>query len=363
MTMATATPLVLALSIAITGLSVYLVAVPRDPRRLFLIDLGRDLTAADQARARRVLAITAGFVLGGIAGLFVVDNDDFRLTLAILCLLVPVTALVVESIAAARTIERSAPPAIEGEELAEPPPVWDFVSAPLQAANIAIIAAGVAAFAWLLERLPEKVPVHWNLAGEIDRWASPSTHWFLLGIVIFDTLLMWGVIAMIARERWALPATDRERYVELQYRRRLQMARLMEWMIVGINVAFVVMWLLMAAAGLPDQRSLAGVGIVAMLLLMAVAIIGPLIVYLPRMMEVAKGIREIAGTEVLGTHDDGWRWSGFIYYAPDDPAVIVPKKIGIGQTFNLARPAAWVFLAVLVGLPLVLTGLLVVFVD
>ncbi len=361
--MATATPLVLALSIAITGLCVYLVAVQRAPRRLFLIDLGRDLTHLDRARARRVLTINVGFVLAGIAGVFGVGHDNVRLAIAILCQLIPVIALVVESIAAARTVERPMSPVIAGDELAEPPPVWDFLSAPLQAVNVAVIAGGIAAFAWLLERLPQEVPVHWNLAGEIDRWASPSTHWGLLGIVIFDTLLMWGVIAMIARERWVLPVTDRERYVELQHRRRIQMARLMEWMITGINVAFVVMWLLMAASGLPDLGFLAGTGIVAMLLLMAAAIIGPLIVYLPRMMMVAQGIREIAGTEVLGTHDDGWRWSGFIYYAPNDPAVIVPKKIGIGQTFNLARPAAWMFLAAAIGLPLVLTWMLSAFVD
>jgi uncharacterized membrane protein len=57
---------------------------------------------------------------------------------------------------------------------------------------------------------------------------------------------------------------------------------------------------------------------------------------------------------VRGTRADGWKWGGLIYYAPDDPAWIVPKLLGIGQTLNLARPAAWVLLllvlAVLAGI-------------
>ena len=259
-------------------------------------------------------------------------------------------------------ISTSTPP-VGGDGVAEPPRASSYVSAPLEALNVAVIACGIIVFAWLLGRLPEEVPVHWNLAGEIDRWASPSTHWAMLGILIFDTLLMWGMIAMIARERWALPPADRQRYLGLQHRRRVQMVRLMEWMITGINTGFVILWLLIAASGLPDRGDLATTGIMVALLVMVAAAIVPIVVYWPRMREVARGIRAITGTEVLGTREDGWRWGGWVYYAPEDPAVVVPKKIGIGQTFNMARPAAWLFLAVMIGLPIILTGLLIAFVE
>jgi hypothetical protein len=33
------------------------------------------------------------------------------------------------------------------------------------------------------------------------------------------------------------------------------------------------------------------------------------------------------------------------FYATDDPALFVPKRIGIGQTLNFGRPGAWIFLA------------------
>jgi uncharacterized membrane protein len=46
-------------------------------------------------------------------------------------------------------------------------------------------------------------------------------------------------------------------------------------------------------------------------------------------------------------------WRGGLFYAnPEDPRLVVPKRSGIGWTFNYARPAAWVVTALLVLGPL-----------
>ncbi|HYM05922.1 MAG TPA: DUF5808 domain-containing protein [Terriglobales bacterium] len=44
--------------------------------------------------------------------------------------------------------------------------------------------------------------------------------------------------------------------------------------------------------------------------------------------------------------DDCWRFRVF-YYNPDDPAILVEKRYGIGYTLNFAQPAAWVMLIVI----------------
>ncbi len=364
MDMAFATRAVLALTIVIVGHCVYLVARPRSPRRLFLIDMGRDLTRADRTRVRRVLAIDAAFVLVGLAGAFGAAAGGTLLALSLLCPLAPVLALVIETTFAARTIERApVPEAGQRNDLAvvEPPPgVLEYVSPVLQTIHVAIIACGISVFVWLLGRLPERVPVHWNAAGEVDRWGSPATHWAILAMVVFDWFLMWGLIAMVARERWALPAAERERYAALQRRRRTLMVRMTEWIFTGIDAGFVAMWLLLAASALPGRSGLAAAGVVAPLVVMAVAILFPLACYLPKQLRVEEALRAIAGTVALGTREDGWRWGGMIYYAPGDPAVFVPKRIGIGQTINCARPVAWIFLGAVVAVPLALTIVLIV---
>jgi uncharacterized membrane protein len=36
-----------------------------------------------------------------------------------------------------------------------------------------------------------------------------------------------------------------------------------------------------------------------------------------------------------------WKW-GFLYFNPNDPALVVPLRTGVGQSFNYARPSVWV---------------------
>jgi len=52
-------------------------------------------------------------------------------------------------------------------------------------------------------------------------------------------------------------------------------------------------------------------------------------------------------------------WSGVFYSNPDDPALFVPKRFGIGYTLNFAHPWAWavlVLIILMVAMPFVLTG-------
>ena len=51
---------------------------------------------------------------------------------------------------------------------------------------------------------------------------------------------------------------------------------------------------------------------------------------------------------------DGWR--GLFYVNPSDPRLVVPKRWGIGWTFNFARPVAWVVLAALLLGPLLVVA-------
>lgn len=43
-------------------------------------------------------------------------------------------------------------------------------------------------------------------------------------------------------------------------------------------------------------------------------------------------------------------WKGFIYYNPDDPALFVAKRWGIGWTLNFANRWAWVYVVIIAAL-------------
>jgi hypothetical protein len=54
------------------------------------------------------------------------------------------------------------------------PPVLSYVSAPLEMASIRVTLVAATVFARWADRLPARVPLHWNALGEIDRWGSPT---------------------------------------------------------------------------------------------------------------------------------------------------------------------------------------------
>jgi hypothetical protein len=67
---------------------------------------------------------------------------------------------------------------------------------------------------------------------------------------------------------------------------------------------------------------------------------------------------EMFASAIVGdrTPDRCWKW-GLIYYNPDDPAVIVEKRFGIGYTFNFGRAWSWVLVATLLAGLFLLTQL------
>jgi uncharacterized membrane protein len=62
------------------------------------------------------------------------------------------------------------------------------------------------------------------------------------------------------------------------------------------------------------------------------------------------------------SRDDDRNWiAGVIYYNPDDPDALVPKRYGLGWTINFGHPRGKVALLVLIGLILVPIVLIIFF--
>ncbi len=343
--------LVLVVSIASVALVIHWVARVSHPRRLFFIHLGRELSDADRARSRRLVWVNAIVSLVAMALVFVRDPSGMLVLAASLAPLLPTAWMLGEVVGLVRSLPVARVPGRYTVPLGEQPSATSYVSAPLQVLNLVLLLVTAVAFAWLLTRMPDSVPLHFDPQGHANRYGSPRELWGLGFIQMFDTLLMWGVAWGMSRERWALPPDNAERYAELQRERRGLMVRLLELIIIGTNLSVSITWLSIAVAARAGRMP--GVGLLVALLVAGVAMFLPLVVYLRPLMRVQDEIRELAGSEVLGTRSSGWKAKGLIYFAPDDPALLVPKRRGIGQTLNFGRPAAWLILfAVIVGAPL-----------
>lgn len=86
--------------------------------------------------------------------------------------------------------------------------------------NAILLAALVAGSAWAYPRLPSRIPMHFDLAGQPDRWEARSvTSWFLLpAIACGMALMLYAMSALGTRtpHLWNLP--EKRRFLALHPR-------------------------------------------------------------------------------------------------------------------------------------------------
>ena len=99
----------------------------------------------------------------------------------------------------------------------------------------------------------------------------------------------------------------------------------------------------------------------ALLLICGVLLVVFLVLVLPMPRSRAKArTRADRGSTPAIFRDDDRYWSGdFFYNNPDDPAVFVPKRFGLGWTVNFGHPQGKLLLIGILLLPLVLALLTV----
>ena len=183
--------------------------------------------------------------------------------------------------------------------------LWDLLA-------LAGFAALWVFYLQMLPTLPDPVPTHFNALGHANGWtAKAALPYGLFGV----PALVWGittVAAIFGSRTQADPA--RARAFAMYPLRGL----------LGLGLALVVGSSLLAPARGP-RVVLWGVG--GLFVLLGLGIFG--------------AARAFAG--LPGSAQEGYRW-GLIYMNPDDPRILVPKRIGIGWTLNFGRPISWLIL-------------------
>ena len=90
---------------------------------------------------------------------------------------------------------------------------------------LVLLLADVAFGLWVLPRLPERVPVHWNLAGEADRYGAAWENALLMPAL---AIVLWAVLLV-------LPLADPLRR---NYARFPETLKLFRWLVPLMIVAF-----------------------------------------------------------------------------------------------------------------------------
>ncbi|MDE3156636.1 MAG: DUF1648 domain-containing protein [Acidobacteriota bacterium] len=213
----------------------------------------------------------------------------------------------------------------------------------VQAGPFALLAG----LAWYLQAhwnlIPEQFPVHWNLAGQPDRWASRSVSGVYGGLIVSGAvcLLMLGLSWGIAR--WTRPINVSGPAAVSERRFKRAMLRLLlaaEYVVSGIFA--VVSW-----SSVHSTRAIP----VWWLLTAPLAFVATTMLVLLRM---GQGGSRLAGAvsgagAIVGDRTDDRHWKAGVFYVNgDDPALFVEKRFGGGYTINMAHPGAWLILGAIV---------------
>lgn len=191
---------------------------------------------------------------------------------------------------------------------------------------------------WLISiypDLPERVPVHWNIHGEADRYSAKSLiSVFLVAAISMEVQLMMGLLihdADVAREKVTSPALRHSLTTMYQMLQPLRfiLAAMMGVIIAGLRPAGAASWFS------PTMMACTGG-------LMIGVLVG---VY--RGWKAQKEYEASIPSDAPELLDENYRL-GVIYYNPNDANFLVHKRIGIGFTVNAAHRKAWLYLIVTV---------------
>ncbi len=235
--------------------------------------------------------------------------------------------------------------AVDTELRTDPPRFPWLWLAPALAVTLATVVIGVIRY----PLMPEVLLVHYGANGEPNRWAAKSvgTAFALVFVQIGLTLLLTGMAAAIFRRSRSdidpahpvASARWHRRYMSLSARALLGLVAMID---LGLLGSSLLMWTGTVTPWAP----------LVIVLPILTAVVGAVVV-------LARNNRERdQGEEDTGlTHrDDDTYWRGGLFYLNHhDPALLIPRRFGLGWTLNFGNP--WTAM-LLVGL-LALIGLVI----
>lgn len=202
---------------------------------------------------------------------------------------------------------------------------------------VAIIVMDVMLGMKAYPNLPEQIPMHFDQLGRPDRWSEKSI-WSFFALpfnLVWVTALMFFSYRIIGWSKQELRADDPEASLKQQsaFRRRWSgFIVFLNILICGLMSFYFLKTLQMIHPG-PGLTMGISIGFTVLML-------GATLVIAFQTGQGGSRIRvpEKSGkTGITDRNDDRyWKW-GLIYYNPDDPAMFVEKRFGIGWTNNFAN--------------------------
>jgi uncharacterized membrane protein len=235
------------------------------------------------------------------------------------------------------------------------PPAYRHVPILWPALAAIVLAVATAVDVALYPTLPDPIPVHFNASGDVDGWAAKSV-WSVFGILIIGAaiVVLLAVLSIFAARYSARIQSDdtaQQAALRTQVQRDILTSLLSE---LSFVIALGISAIELSQRLLPGASAALALSTIGLVVLVMAVVIG----------NVVRGRVQLRPANVRDPKnprpdavDDDEHWKGGVFYVNrDDPALMVPRRFGLGWTVNLGHPAG---IALTVGLLLVIAALVV----
>lgn len=184
--------------------------------------------------------------------------------------------------------------------------------------------------------LPSKIPLHYNINNEVDRWGNKSSIIFIIMFLvqIVDILLMKYLFNISKKSKQKIMTSNPEMSAFQNSLIKRQIGILIIIISTLTQLIFTTITLLLL--------QIISVKMMTYILVSLIFITATFVVIIIiRTSKIYKSnIAMIEGEKIIDRDDDKHYIAGMFYYNPDDPSLMVEKREGIGWEFNMAKPVA-----------------------
>jgi len=192
----------------------------------------------------------------------------------------------------------------------------------LGAGPLLIIASAAMFLAMNWSSIPARFPVHWGLDGQPNRWNERNFRAVYGPLLLSAELCGWLFLSALALWFGA---------------RRSRLRRVMMGATIAVEYMLALVFATIAVSPVVNIP-------------IWIPVVLPLAFAVPLIVVMARNVKEENGP-IEPTPNECWK-AGVIYFNPNDAALMVEKRLGLGYTFNFGNPWSW---SILVGL-LVIVG-------
>lgn len=216
--------------------------------------------------------------------------------------------------------------------------------------QLVIVLISVAVIGFFYDRIPNQFPIHWNSQNIPDRLVEKSP----LSVMMMPAMQLL-MIPVLAFSHYAFIKSKQKLLANYPQITSYQSKKFRRAWSINFLVTSVATQLLLTSTNFFSLFFAEDVAFGWMGLLIAIFIFGILGYSLFLTWKYGQGGEKLVFSEIdepieeVTEVDEEQYWKlGVFYYNPEDPAVFVEKRFGIGSTINMARWQSWVCIAGLV---------------